>query len=148
MPTLLDALCVSDDELHTQIDEAHSRWNASHNLRLFTNDVIPTPEDEYADYTEPTLTGYAAVDTTGEWTTPARDEPGVWSMQTEIYTFLATDDEEEPETVYGGWIETGGEFVAAGRFAEPFEWDHSQPLRIRVIYSQFAAPVFEALLEE
>lgn len=148
MHTPLDALCLMDGELETQITEIHSRWNSGHYLRLFTDNREPTPEDLYETFTEPTLTGYGFVDTSDEWTTPARDEAGVWSMQTEIYTFTATDELEEAQLVYGGFIEEAGVVKAAGTFETPFSWDSEHPLRVRVIYSQFAAPVFELLISE
>lgn len=145
-----DSLMVMDGELSDQIDNVRTRFNASGvELHLFTDDVDPTPEDVPGDYTSPVFTGYAAIDLEDEWTEPARDLPGVWSMQTPIYTFEITDSGDSPETIQGIRIESGGNLLAAGRLPAEFELSYGgSPLRIRVVYTQYAALVLVQLAGE
>lgn len=84
-----DTLMVMDDELQTQLTDVRSRLNDNFvNLRLFTEDEDPTPTKQAReDYSEPVWGDYEEVSLAGEWTTPTRDQAGVWVMTTDVYEF-------------------------------------------------------------
>lgn len=141
-----------DGELEAQLTDVMSRFNgAAATLRLFTDaDVDPedeaNPEKTAADFTEPALTGYAAVSLDGLWTAPARDEAGIWSSQTEIVTFATDPAEAGNVDVYGVMIHVATTLVAFALFDAPVNWSQAAPLRIRVVYSQYAALTFKAIV--
>lgn len=144
-----DTLQVMDGELSDQIDGVHGRLNGgTTTLKLFTNDRDPDPEDETTDYTEATFDGYAAVDTTGEWSTPARESAGVWYTQTEIYTFEVTDlGGVDTEEIHGVYLVLSGAVVLAGRLPAPVTLSlGGAPLRIRVVYKQYAGLVLATIV--
>jgi hypothetical protein len=142
-----DNAMVTDTELAEQLGEVRVRVNVADVwLELFTDDHEPHPEDEFLDFTLPTLDGYAAVELDGEWAAVARDEAGVWSMQTEIYEFEVDAEEEDSELVYGFFVHIDGDVRYITRFDEPIEWSVMQKIRIRVVWTQYAALVLKALV--
>lgn len=142
-----DNLWVMDPELEDQLTDVLTRINGSGaTLRLFENDLTPDPETVLGDLTAPTLDGYADVDLEGDWTSPARDEAGVWSSQTEIHTFTVDPAEEGSTTIYGVGIFVGTELKLAGRFDSPQTWEDGSPLRVRIVYVQYAALTFKAIV--
>lgn len=146
---LLLSLMVTDPELLDQIEDVLSRFDGPDaELGLFISDTELLPETVVEDLEEPSLDGYARKDLEDMWTAAARDEPGVWSAQTEIFTFEVDEAEEDGEDVYGAFILIAGELRAAGRFLEPFTWEVGSPLRLRVIYTQYAALVLQVLTLE
>lgn len=135
---------VSDAELSRQLTELHTLLDAGSNLRLFTDNFTPGPETVFGDFTEPSGSWYAAVDLTDEWTDPARDEAGIWSIQTEIYTWANLVDADE--TIKGLWVEKGGELKFSAKFATPVTLTAGgATLRRRVVYVQYAGLVLAAL---
>lgn len=148
-----DRLWVCDPEIEDQIINVMTRLNgAGAELRLFTDSDFTTddptnPEAVTGDFTEPTLDGYAAADLEDVWTTPARDEAGVWSSQTEIITFTVDPAEVDSELVYGINIVLSGETKVWALFPSPIEWEDGVPIRVRVVYVQYAALSFKIIVE-
>jgi len=150
MPTPKNQM-LSDPEIERQIVEARDRYNAGAVLRLFVSGS-PDPEMVLGDFTEASYPGYAEVDTTGDWTVPARDEAGVWSCQTEVYAF-PVDEGEEGDLIHGYLLEIAGEVLLAELFTDeagdplPVQLsDEGQPFRLRVIYTQSTVPILKALI--
>jgi len=147
-----DTLWVMDGELETQLTDVRTRLNgAGAELRLFTDsdfdpDDPTNAEAVVADFTEPTLDGYEEVDLEDKWTEPARDEAGVWSMQTEIFTFTVDEAEEGTVDVYGVWIKLSTDVLLFALFDAPVTWEEGVPLRVRVVYTQYAALAFKVIV--
>lgn len=136
-----ERLQVMDPELEVQITAVHARINAESELILWTNDFTPTPEDSIGDYTQPVHGEYASIDLTGEWTTPARDEAGVWTTQTEIYAFGPPTSGGDI-TIYGWSVLIDGDPVWSMRLDSPVTLVESgDPFRLRVYYSQYSGAV-------
>lgn len=133
-------LMVMDGELSSQIANVYTRFNSwGTMLDLYTNDFAPDPEAVTGDFTVPTFTGYAAVALLDVLTDPARDEKGVWSFQSEIFTFEITESDEGPVTIHGARINAFGTTIAAGRLVTPKELTYGgTPLRLRLVYTQYA----------
>lgn len=133
-----DLLQVMDRELERQIEEVHTRIDSGSTLILFTDDRQPEPDDVLGDYTEPVYAEYSSVDLTGQWTPPARDEAGVWTTQTEIYTFLPPTS-GDPVTVYGWCVVYDDEPNWALKLETPVVLSvGGDPYRLRVYYSQYS----------
>lgn len=147
-----DTIWLTDPEIETQLTAVQARYNAAGaELGLFTDtDVDPVgslnPELVLGDFIEPVLTGYARVDLEGTWTAPARDEAGVWSIQTEIFTIAVDPAETGNVDVYGVILILGGDLVAFGLFDAPFNWSDGVPIRVRVVYTQYAALEFRLIV--
>jgi len=147
-----DTLMVMDDELQAQITQVRARVNTIDvNLRLFTEDEDPTPDkQDRTDYSEPVFEDYAAVSLTGEWTTPARDQAGVWVMTTDVYEFeieAGEGGEDDDETIHGIFIEKDDRVICAGRLPVPVNLlVGGDPLRVRVVYVQYAALVYAQIV--
>lgn len=140
-----DTIMISDSELSRQITELHTLLDAGSTLRLFTDDADPDPETAFGDLTEPTGDWYEPVDLAGEWTSPARDEMGIWSTQTEIYTFANAADPDE--TITGLWVEKDGVLILSVKFATPVTLVAAgATLRRRVVYLQYAGLVLAQLV--
>lgn len=85
-------------------------------FHLYSNDYTPTRSDTVADYTEATVTGYAAedVDSFGG----ATDLGGnVWQIQGDEITWTL-DGSVTPQTLYGYYVtdQAGAQLLWAERF--------------------------------
>ena len=85
---------------------------------LFTNDYTPTADDELADYTEATFSGYAQVPLTGSSWAVTAAEPAVASYAEQEFI---SDDDQTPETIYGYavFLATDDLYVTAERLPTP-----------------------------
>lgn len=132
-------LITMDMELERLLTSTRTYLNSGSELRLFIDDLTPAADDAIDDYTEPTFTGYALVDLLDGFTEPVKDSVGVWSMETEIFTYEITEALEEVE-LFGYFITKGGNLKYAERFPEPVSLEvGSQPLRLRLILRMIAA---------
>lgn len=94
-------------------------------VRLFLDDITPDEDTVFADFTEPSFAGYAAIPTTSiTWPDPAinGDEEGESDGPTITWTKSA--DALPPQVVHGIWISFqrgGGSPVVfwADRFTDP-----------------------------
>lgn len=85
---------------------------------LFSNDHTPAEDDELADYTPATFSGYSPATLDGDnWAVTAA-EPSVASYAEQEFT---SDADQTPETIYGYAIFLVGDdtFVGAERFPSP-----------------------------
>jgi len=143
---------VMDDELESQINQVRTRLNTVDvNLRLFTEDEDPIPtKQDRTDYSEPVYEGYAAVSLVGEWTVPTRDQAGVWVTSTNVYEFEIDEGEggeDDEETIQGLFVEKDDRVIAAGRLPVPVTLiPGGDPLRVRVVYVQYAALVYATIV--
>lgn len=90
-------------------------------MRLFVNDIVPTPDSDGPDFTQCTSTGYAAVAIT--WGAATLQPDGFAAKVGNLCTFSFTVVPPEPvQTVYGYYVvkTSGGAFVYAERFDNPF----------------------------
>lgn len=137
MPTT-ERLQVSDSFTSDIIDHIASVLNAASELGVYTNDYQPEPEDELADLTEPVHGEYARVDLTGLWQGPFLDEPGVHTVQTQIYEFSPPTSGGDV-TIYGWFVAFDDVLAFAFKLETPFVLTvGGDPFRVRAYYSQYS----------
>jgi hypothetical protein len=150
---LTDQIWVTDVELETQMGQIRTRFNGSGStLHVFTDndftaDDPTSPEVVPADFTELTVDGYSAIDLEDTWTAAARDEAGVWSMQTEIFTITVTAESEDTEDAYGIWVQLSTDVLIWALFDAPQTVADGQPLRVRLVYTQYAVLSAKIIIE-
>ena len=89
-------------------------------VRLFTNNIEPTPASVLADFTQATFTGYAASAAVS-WDAVFTDLLGNAVVRGDTETFVATGT-PTPETIYGYYLTKsggGGALVGSQRFTTP-----------------------------
>lgn len=94
----------------------------SGDIRVFTNNFIPNPANVYADFVEPTFTGYGPVTLAGAFPASTYDGNGAEAPAFNTATFKATADPLAPVTIYG-WMLTNAAVspvvLASGAFETP-----------------------------
>lgn len=95
-------------------------------MRLYTNDLTPTPANVVGDFTQLTnalVPGYAAVAITWDGT-PQRDQLGVWNDYGNDALFAASAAPGAPQIVYGWYMTDAANttLLASGRLAVPFTY--------------------------
>jgi hypothetical protein len=86
-------------------------------VHLFQNNVVPTPANVVADFTEATFDGYAAKSVTVMFG-PARYADG--SFQVFAFEQWQMTGSTTPNTVYGAYIlDPAGNLLLAARFTAP-----------------------------
>lgn len=86
-------------------------------LRLFTNDITPSEDDETADYTEASGFGYASITLNGaSWSDPT-GSPATTSYPEQTFTFSGAIG-----NIYGYYLTraSSNKIAYAERFATPF----------------------------
>lgn len=133
-----ELLQINDDQLEDEIDAIFAAVQAGSELRLFTNDFQPEPDSVLGAFTEAAYDTYADVDLTDTWQGPFRDEPGVWTIQTEIEEFPPPTS-GGPFTIYGWYVTKGGNWLWGAKFETPVVLSvGGDPLRLRVFRSQYS----------
>lgn len=96
--------------------------NANHNLRLFVNDVTPTPAMTAATFVEASFPGYVPVNLNNQWMVPMMEEDG------KIVTMTGPHDFERTATgvtqlAYGAYVtDLSLSPVLAARFELPISF--------------------------
>lgn len=133
-----ELLRINDRELLLKITEVHTRLDDDSDLGVYLTGFTPASDDDLADYTEPAHGEYARVTLDGLWTTPARDEAGVYSTQTEYVEF-------QPPTAGGDQVVAGWFLVHDGEvhYAAPLDEEFTltiggAPLRLRIVLSEYS----------
>lgn len=86
-------------------------------LKLYVNDVSPDEASNVGQFSEPTYTGYAAVNLT--MNNPAINDQGLVVSQSNLCTFRVTLSGGS-DVVYGIFLEApGGVLISATRFDTP-----------------------------
>jgi hypothetical protein len=111
-----------------------SRWeSAPAVLRLFRNDLEPTPASVAADFLEANYFPYQVVLLgPGGFSAPTMAADGDWEITTPVYTF-PTANSAPGNRIYGAYITLNGAVEAAQRFDTPLDLiPGAAPFRIRV----------------
>ena len=90
--------------------------NSSHNLRLYSNNLTPTPANVLADFTEATFPGYSAVSLASQFGAQTKVQDGEYQIQSGTYTFTFTSGSSQ--TVYGWYIDDGTNVKFSQIFAQ------------------------------
>jgi len=91
--------------------------NSGHTLRLFQNNLTPTPATSLGSFTESTFTGYAAVSLSGQFGSPTFVTDGQYQIASGTYTFSCTGGSSQ--TIYGWYIDDGSNVKMSQRLDTP-----------------------------
>jgi len=112
-------------------------------LRLFRNDLEPTPASVAVDFVEANFPGYSPVLLAGEMTGPIKAADGHYESLTNQYTFFPPAS-GSGNVIFGGYVTLDGVAVAADRFPEPIPMTiGSPPFRLRMRVSTKSESLFE-----
>jgi len=111
-----------------------ARWGTgtSATLRLFRNDLEPTPATEVAEFLEANWGGYTPISLLNQLAVPTLAQDGDWESTTAKFVFVPPAI-GVGNRIYGCYITLGGFLEAAQRFVQPFDMvPGANALRIRV----------------
>lgn len=86
-------------------------------LRLFKNDITPSPAITVSDLTECDASNYTPKLLTGDLSAPAKVADGWYESVSSVYTYQPSFT-GLPNTVYGSYVLFGGQVVALSYFPE------------------------------
>lgn len=133
-----ERLQVSDALTSDIIDAVAAALNAGSELGVYVNDYQAEPDDTLAALTEPVHAEYGRVDLTDLWQGPFKDEPGIYTVQTQIYEFLPPTAGGDV-TVYGWFVAIGADLAFSFKLETPFVLTvGGDPFRLRAYYSQYS----------
>lgn len=125
---------IADVELEAVLTWLVGRWGGDPGatLRLFRNDLEPTPSTTLSAFLEANFLGYAPVLLAGDLTAPAKAETGVWESLSDLHTWFPPAS-GSGNMIFGAYVVFGGQAVASGRFgaAIPMEVG-GVPLSVRL----------------
>lgn len=137
------ALVVTNDWLALRCAAAAATLNAGHILRLFSNDVNPTPASAAPSLVEATYDTYLAISLSGQWSAAAFVMDGLYQSSTGPHTFLAPL--LGSQTIYGFFVTFGSAYRIAQRFAAPVAMTAGGPtLQLSIVYQDFARSILPA----
>lgn len=138
---MAEVLVQLNAETEDQAEAVQTRLNANSALRLYTDDVVPTPATAPGGLTEANYDDYAAEDLDGRWSAVAQDQAGVYSTETDEITFDAPTT-GSPETIHLVGLQEGADVLWLARLTTPWVAEvGGLPLRLQVRYQQFSASV-------
>jgi len=77
-------------------------FDSGHSLRLFANDLVPTPQDPTAAFVESSFPGYARISMAGKWRDVFKLEDGAYHFSSFDCTFTPTGPSNE--YAYGWYL--------------------------------------------
>lgn len=114
---------VFDVVVKAQAAAARAEVNAAGaTLRLYRNDISPTPLTVMADFLEPTWVGYAPVALVGLWPSALQVRPSWYQLKLPPQTY--TVGSATAESCYGLFLERAGMLL----YSEPFDIPFSVPI--------------------
>lgn len=137
MPTS-ERLQVADYLTNLIIGFVTTTLNAGSELALYTADTEAEPDDTASALTEASYPGYARKTLDDLWQGPFKDEPGVYTTQTQIYEFPPPSSGGDV-TVYGWMVLHDGNLAFSLDLETPVVLTvGGEPYRLRVYYSQYS----------
>lgn len=115
---LVADIVASNKLLSTVADQLRTLLNTGHTLRLFKNNITPTPANLLADFVESTYLSYAGISLSGAFTTPIKVIDGEYQTSAPTFTFSASAG-ATPENAYGFYIDDGTYVKFSMRFSAP-----------------------------
>lgn len=108
---------LSKTALQSLMDSWAATFSGALHVRLFKNNLTPTPDNVVGDFTESTFTGYAAISFGSLGADGWTDTPIYqWAKTAGTYTFNGTGGVNE--NVYGYYVtDGGGNLLFSHRFA-------------------------------
>jgi hypothetical protein len=79
--------------------------NSGCTLRIFSNNITPTPANVIGDFTQATYGGYAGQVLTNDFAAQVKVKDGEYSITSTVHTFAYTSG--ATQTVYGWYIDDG-----------------------------------------
>ena len=104
--------------------------NAGHKLKLFVNNILPTPATPLGAFTEASFPGYLAADLAGAFGAPVKVQDGQYQIATGFFTFTCTA--APGQTVYGWWIDDAANVKMAQAFDSPVSIAVGSPYMLQV----------------
>lgn len=108
-------------------------------LRIFVNNLTPTPANVIGDFTEASWGGYAAISLSGQWTGPTKIVDGEYEIVTGTYTFTKTSGTDA--TAYGYYVEDGTGCLFSERFAAPITVVTGTSFTLQVKFDEYAKSI-------
>lgn len=133
----MPAWVATNGWLATRCEAARVVLNIGHTLRLFENDLTPTPATVLADVTEATYAGYVAASLVGQWGAAAFVVDGLYQSLTGPHTFAAPT--AGSQLIYGWFINVGTTLQHIQRFNAPVTMSVGGPvLQLTLAFQDFA----------
>jgi hypothetical protein len=111
-------------------------------VRLYVNDITPTPLTVVADLTEASFSGYAAIGPVADWNGGYDPETGQPIMYTHVEMNFVADGGGPLENVYGFYIlDKDGTLVCARRLASPVTMQRAGDRLLLDSSIRFASPL-------
>lgn len=136
------SIVVANAQLQATLDWLRALRMGTSTIHLYSNDYFPTPESVVGDFTEPEWEGYSPYQLSpSDWTEPALNINGYWSMTTNSYVVI--NGSGEPHTLYGLFLRypaNNGALTLACRFHEPIIIEDSGGKRFEIQFIQANAP--------
>lgn len=119
------------------INLLYSTVNGNCTFNLYQNNITPTPASVLTDFQPASFAGYAPWSTTGKFTTPIKQQDGIYEITASAGPWLCTSGSQ---TIYGGIISNGTNLLYAQVFPAPFVVQvntyFSIPITIQSVSSQ------------
>ena len=114
---------VSNAELQNVANQFRDRYNIDAVLRLYKNDYTPTLAVVIGNVVECDYSGYAEVNTAGDWEAVQKDQDGKWSSMSANYIFSHSGGGVD-NTVYGWYLVSGTSLLLIQRFDTPIQMEN------------------------
>lgn len=130
---------ASNPFLLDKITELRTELDADATLRLFKNDLTPTPATALAAFTEADFAGYAEVDMAGEWGAPFQVAAGHYTFLSNTIRFDCTAGNQ---VIYGWYLISAGGLIVSRRFDAPYTVAPDNPLLLVLKPSDWSRSLF------
>lgn len=135
---------IMNEELKAALTWLNNRWTGPPQVtvRLFRNDLEPTPANVQADFVEANYVNYNPILAAPFIFGPSKVADGHYEMSDSTYLYLAPPS-GIGNLIYGAYLLFGGEVVAADRFPEAIPMQvGSAPFSLRLRVSIKSESIF------
>jgi len=128
------------------VEEALTNWintldDGDHRLRLFSNDITPTPGTLLDAFVEATYAGYTVKDPSGTWGAIYKVLNGLYQTDGTVFNYAATAGADQ--TVYGWYIDDGVVVRLSRRFNAPILMKPDVTFSLQIFPQGFATSILE-----
>lgn len=113
----MENIVASNALLHWAAQNVLSLLNSGHVLRLFANDLDPTPANVLADFAEASFAGYVPIVLSGLFTGPSKVQDGTYQVSLADQSFGGITGANQ--YVHGWFIDDGTNVKISARFLAP-----------------------------
>lgn len=104
--------------------------NTAHKLKLFQNNIAPTPATPLASFVEANFPGYIGIDLTNQFGAPSKVTDGQYQIATPFFTFTCSSG--SGQVVYGWWIDDGTNQKMSQAFDTPVTIAPGSPYLLQI----------------